>query len=438
MVGTSLPGIKQTPFWHEALGPAPAMADRPPARADVVIVGSGYTGLNAALVTARGGRSTVVLDAGDAGFGCSTRNGGQISTSIKPSLARLTARFGAERARAIRGEGEQALRWIADFTRSEGIDCDFRHAGRFHAAHTPAEYETLVRDADRMRREEGIESFAVPRSEQRRELGSDSYFGGVVFSKHCSLHPAKYHRGLLRCALAAGAQIVPHCAAGRIERTAQGFRVHTSLGIVAARDVIVATNGYTGSLMPWLQRRVIPIGSYIIATEELPESLVDELFPTDRIASDTCKVLYYYRASPDRRRILFGGRVSARETDTAQSGPLLQQNMVRIFPQLAGRAITHSWSGIVAYTFDELAHTGVHDGVHYALGYCGSGVSMASYLGMRLGQKVLGMPDGQTALDGLPHPSRPLYTGRPWFLPAVVSYYRWQDRRACERALQAS
>lgn len=438
MVGTPQPGIRQTPFWHDGLGPAPVLSAEPPASADVLVIGSGYTGLNAALVTARAGRSTVVLDAADAGFGCSTRNGGQISTSVKPSLARLTAQFGADRARAIRGEGETALRWIADLVRSEGIDCDFRHSGRFHAAHTPADYETLVRDAERMQREEGIDSFAVPRAEQRHELGSDAYFGGIVFSRHCALHPAKYHRGLLTRVLGAGASVVPHCAAHRIERTGGGFRVHTAKGVVEAGQVVVATNGYTGPLTPWLQRRVIPIGSYIIATEELPESLVDELFPTDRIASDTCKVLYYYRASPDRRRILFGGRVSARETDTAQSGPLLQRNMERIFPQLKGRAITHSWSGIVAYSFDELAHTGVHDGVHYALGYCGSGVSMASYLGMRTGQKLLGLPEGQTAFDGLPHPTRPLYTGRPWFLPAAVAYYRWQDQRDCERALRAS
>ncbi|MFN4170529.1 MAG: NAD(P)/FAD-dependent oxidoreductase [Pseudorhodobacter sp.] len=431
MAGTAPSGIAQTPYWHDGLGPAPAMSARAPAQADVVVIGSGYTGLNAALVTARAGRSAVVLDAGDAGFGCSTRNGGQISTSIKPSLAKLTARFGAERARTIRGEGETALRWIAEFTGTEGIDCDFRHAGRFHAAHTPEQYETLVRDADRMQREEGIESHAVPRAEQRSELGSDAYFGGVVFSKHCSLHPGKYHRGLLTRVLDAGAEVVPHCAATGIERDAGGFRVQTDKGEIAACDVIVATNGYTGPLSPWLQRRIIPIGSYIIATEELPEALMDELFPTDRIASDTCKVLYYYRASPDRSRVLFGGRVSARETDTGQSGPLLKQSMVRIFPQLADRAITHSWSGIVAYSFDELAHTGVHDGVHYALGYCGSGVSM-------VGQKVLGLPEGRTAFDGLPHPSRPLYTGKPWFLPAVVSWYRWQDRRENERALKAS
>jgi len=437
-VGLQLSNIRRAPYWHDQVGGPPQLTGDLPATADVVIIGSGYTGLNAALVTARGGRSTLVLDAEDAGFGCSTRNGGQISTSIKPSLAKLTSMFGASKARAIRETGAEALEWLAGFVESQRLDCDFRRVGRFHAAHTPAHYETLVRDAERMRKEEGIDSFVVPRAEQRSELGTDAYFGGVVFPRHSSVHPAKLHREMLRLALDAGVQILPYCAATGIERTAQGFVVQTVRGQVTAHDVVVATNGYTTGLMPWLQRRVIPIGSSIIVTEELPEAVVDELFPKDRIASDTCKVVYYYRATPDRKRIAFGGRVLASEADAIASAPLLYKHMCRIFPTLEGCGLSHAWSGTVAYTFDELAHTGVHDGVHYAMGYCGSGVSMASFLGMRVGQKVLGLKEGQTAFDGLPNPTRPFYTGRPWFLPAAVAFYRWKDNREWSAAAAAA
>jgi glycine/D-amino acid oxidase-like deaminating enzyme len=415
----------------------PALPDQPLAEADVVIVGSGYTGLNAAIQTARGGRTTLVLDADDPGYGCSTRNGGQISTSVKPTLEKLTARFGADRARAIRQEGQNALEWIEDFVGSESIACDFRRAGRYHAAHTPKHYETLVRDAETLRKNEGIEVFEVPRQDQRRELGSDIYHGGVVFTRHSVLSPARYQLGLMERALAAGVHITGRCPVTAITRDATGFLVKTAKGSVRARDVIVATNGYTSGVTPWLQRRVIPIGSYIIATEELPADLVNRLFPTDRIASDTCKVVYYYRASPDRKRILFGGRVSAKETNPEISAPRLYADMCRIFPDLLGYKVTHSWTGTVAYTFDELAHTGTHDGVHYAMGYCGSGVSMASYLGMRLGQKVLGLKEGMTAFDGLPFPTRPLYYGNPWFLPATVAWYRWRDRLQNQRAAAA-
>lgn len=430
--------FKDTAYWLDDLPSAPALPDQPLSYVDVVIVGSGYTGLNAALETARGGRSTMVLDAQDPGWGCSTRNGGQISTSVKPSLEKLTAKFGAERGKAIRIEGQAALEWIEDRIKVEGLVCDFNRSGRYHAAHTPQHYEELARDADTLTKTEGIPAFTVSRQTQRSELGSDAYFGGVVFPRHASINPAKYHRGLLARVLASGAHVTGNCAVLDITRDASGFTLATTKGKVRARDVIVATNGYTSKLTPWMRRRVIPIGSYLIATEPLPTGLVDELFPTNRIASDTCKVVYYYRASPDRRRILFGGRVSATETNPAVSGPKLYADMCRIFPELCTYQASHSWSGTVAYTFDELAHTGTHNGVHYAMGYCGSGVSMASYLGMRLGQKVLGMPDGKTAFDNLPFPTRPLYFGNPWFLPATVAWYRWHDRRQYQKAARTN
>ena len=433
-----LPVCKASAYWLDGLPPPPELHNQPLAHVDVAIIGSGYTGLNAAIETARGGRSTMVLDAQDPGWGCSTRNGGQISTSVKPSLEKLAAGFGMDRAREIRREGETALDWIDRFISEESINCDFQRCGRYHAAHTPGHYDDLARDAETVARTEGVETIVVPRSEQRSELGSDVYHGGVVFPRHASVNPVKYHRGLLALALSQGVHVTGHCAVTSLEREREGFSLATMKGQVHARDVIVATNGYTTDLTPWLQRRVIPIGSYIIATEEIPPSLMDRLFPTNRIASDTCKVVYYYRASPDRKSVLFGGRVSARETDPTVSGPKLYGDMCRIFPELSDFGVTHSWMGRVAYTFDELAHTGVHDGVHYAMGYCGSGVSMAGYLGMRLGQKVLGLKEGRTAFDNLPNPTRPFYRGNPWFLPAAVAWYRWRDRLQIQQAATAT
>lgn len=432
-----LEGWADRSYWLDGLDPAPATLTALPAEADVVIIGSGYTGLNAAIECARGGKTVLVLEAEEPGHGCSTRNGGQISTSVKPSQEKLAAKYGAERARAIRVEGETALEWIEHRIRDEGIDCDFDRVGRFHAAHSPDAYEDLARNAEKITRSENIEAYVVPRSEQQAELGSDGYYGGVVFPRHAAVQPARYHRGLLRVALQAGAQVIAHCAALDVTRRPAGFDVETAKGRVRAGDVIVATNGYTTAATPWLRRRVIPIGSYIIATEPLPPDLMDRLSPRNRIASDTRKVVYYYRPSPDRTRILFGGRVSANETDPSVSGPRLFADMCRIYPELRDYRISHSWMGTVAYTFDELAHTGTHDGVHYALGYCGSGVSMASYLGMRAGQKVLGLKEGRTAFDDLRFPTRPLYAGKPWFLPPMVAWYRWRDRVQHARAVGA-
>lgn len=420
--------FKPQPYWWDRT-PRPDLGTPAlPPSVDVAVIGSGYTGLCAALQVARGGRSTVVLDAEDAGWGCSSRNGGQISTSIKPGFDELGRRLGAEAATGILREGRNALAWIESFVGDEGIDCDFKVVGRFHAAHNPAKFKELVHDVTHQPKGLEVPAHVVPRSEQHSELGTDAYHGGVVFEKHASLDPGRYHQGLLDRVIAAGATVVPHCRVEALERAGAGFTLKTPRGVITARDVVVATNGYTGPITGWLRRRVIPIGSYIIATEALAPEVMARLMPTDRIISDSRKVVYYYRPSPDRTRIVFGGRVSSAETDPLKSAPLLRRDLIGLFPELADVKVSHSWMGFVAYTFDTLAHVGKHDGLHYAMGYCGSGVSMASYLGTRVGQQVLGRAEGRTGLDGVRFQTRPFYTGNPWFLSASVAYYRWRDR----------
>jgi glycine/D-amino acid oxidase-like deaminating enzyme len=423
------PDYKDLPYWWEATPRPQLPAGDLPARADVLIVGSGYTGLCAALATARGGRHSVVIDAEDAGWGCSSRNGGQISTSIKPSYDELAALHGAERAFRIAKEGHNALAWIAEFIAAEGIDCRFERVGRFHAAHNPAQYEILARKLARQPKGLEVEAHMVPRAEQHSELGTDAYHGGAVYAQHAALDPGRYHQGLLQRALAAGATVVARCPAADIARDGDGFRVATPRGAIQARNVVIATNGYTGPLTPWHRRRVIPIGSYIIATEPLAPELMARLMPRARVVSDTRKLIYYYRASPDRTRILFGGRVAYKETDPRVSAPRLHAELCNIFPELQGTRISHSWVGFVAYTFDTLPHLGCQDGLHYAMGYCGSGISLASYFGTRIGQQVLGSAEGRTGLDGLTFQTRPLYYGDPWFLAASIIYYRWRDRQ---------
>ncbi len=417
------------PYWWEA-APRPDLPPvAPPARTDVAIVGSGYTGLAAAIELARGGRQVSVLDAQDAGWGCSSRNGGQVSTSIKPSFAELESLHGRDVALRIRREGINALAWIGDFIARERIDCHWERVGRFHAAHNPAAFETLAREATRQPKGLEVEVFVVPREDQRREIGSDRYFGGVVYPAHAALHPGKYHLGLLALAQGAGAQVVSHCPVLSIQRESDGFRLATPRGSLQARDVLVATNGYTGALTPWLRRRVIPIGSYIIATEPLDPALAGRLIPNARVISDTRKLIFYYRLSEDRRRLLFGGRVALKESDPRVSAPRLHAHMSRIFPELTSARVTHSWMGFVAYTFDTLPHLGRQDdGVYYCTGYCGSGVSLASYFGTRIAQQILGRAEGRTALDGLLFQTRPFYTGDPWFLAAAITYYKLRDR----------
>lgn len=420
--------FKETPYWWDAAPPEEADDQALPNHVDVAIVGSGYTGLHAAIQTAQAGRSTVVLEAETAGFGASTRNGGQVSTSVKASLPQLTRKFGAELAAEILSEGQASLDFMKAFIPGEKIDCDFDVVGRFHGAHTPKKYDQLGQSIGINGDVIADDAYMVPLSDQPTELGTNAYHGGIVFPHHASVHPAKYHKGLLRVAREKGAEVVTQCRVFDLSRDANGFHLKTQKGELRAKRVILATNGYTGALSPWQQRRVIPIGSYIIATEELPTDLMDRLMPTNRILSDTRKLVYYYRPSPDRKRILFGGRVSLRETDPMLTGPRLHADLVSLFPELSQTKISHSWSGFVGYTFDTLMHAGNDDGLYYAMGYCGSGVGMASYLGMRIGQQAADNPAGLTAFNKIPFPTRPFYTGNPWFLAPSVLAYRIRDR----------
>ncbi|MFI4891485.1 MAG: NAD(P)/FAD-dependent oxidoreductase [Steroidobacterales bacterium] len=419
--------VAPTPFWSDGVAlPVSSRRDLPPA-VDALIVGAGYTGLSAARELARAGRSTLVLDAAPLGGGCSGRNGGQVAYSIKPTLAELSSRHGKRIAAGICAEGQQALAHLRSLALDEGLAMDWRERGCFVGAHTRKAFAALVREAETQPSGFVQRVQVVPRSRQHEEIATDFYHGGCVYPDDASIDPLRLLVALHRRAQGSGAVIVDRCEVTAIARSGDGFEAATALGRVRARQVLLATNGYSGALSPWHRRRVIPIGSYQIATEPLGQARLRDLLPQGRNFGDSRRVVVYFRPSPDGERLVFGGRAALAETDPLACVPRLRSMMTQIFPQLRSVSITHAWSGWVAYTFDTLPHLGRHDGVYYSMGYCGQGVPTAPYFGMRIAQQMLGLPAGTTALDGLPFPSRPYYHGRPWFLAASVLAYRALD-----------
>ena len=414
-------------YWTRDAPLPQAPADPLPAAADVVVVGGGYTGLAAARETALAGRSTLVLDAADIGAGCSARNGGQVSPSIKPSHATLTARHGERIATRIHAEALEAIADLEALVRDGSLACDWREVGCFVGAHTRRLYGALLREAETQPQGLAVPFEAVPRERLPEALDSPLYHGGVIYPRDAAVHPVLLVRALHARALAVGARFSSHCTVQGLARTPAGFEVLTNRGTVRARQVLIATNGYTGSFAPWHRRRIVPIGSYIIATEPLGAALVRKLIPHGRNVGDTRRVIVYFRPSPDGRRILFGGRAAAAETDVGRCVPRLRNMLVEIFPQLADVRVSHAWMGYVAYTFDTLPHLGERDGLFHCMGYCGQGIPSATYYGRKIGLTMAGRSGGETALAGLPFPGRPFYSGDPWFLPAAVLGYRLCD-----------
>jgi glycine/D-amino acid oxidase-like deaminating enzyme len=428
---TFSPGFKSRPWWWEAAEP-PDRDTSLPGRAEVAIVGGGYAGLSAALTLRRLGHQAVVLDAERIGWGASSRNGGMVSGGLKVASGTLEKTLGKEEARRIALTCAASFPFIEETIAREGIDCDYVRCGRYVGAWTPAHYDEMARKLDWIADVTGLPAEMVPKSRQREFLGSDHYHGGMAAAATGSLHPGKYARGLAAAAERAGAVLVDGVRVQGIAGQGDGFRITTDRGEMLADAVLVATNGYSldrrGTASPWLARRLVPLNSYIIATEELPQAVIDRLFPGRRMISDSKRVLNYFRPSPDGRRVLWGGRASFRAVTAEQSAPVLHATMTETFPELRDSRITHAWTGFVAFTFDGLPHIGVQDGIHYAAGCQGSGVAMATWLGHNVALKMAGSANERFALDGLPFPTRPTYNGHPWFLPLVGGWYKLRDR----------
>ena len=424
------PDFVPAPYWWEAYRPSAGELVEVPRTARVAIVGGGYAGLSAALELAKQGIDAVVLEAAELGFGASTRNGGAVSGGVNVGKSFTGRVIDIDRARAERvlSDAGDAFGLIDRLIGEEQIDCFWEKPGRFVGAWTKAHFEAQSRRLGLLNAAAQSGAYMVPAERQREEIDSRYYHGGMVVERSGKLHPALYYKGLLEACRRRGVSVCAKATVARIARVGNGWQVDTSRGEVAAGDIVIATNGYTGTLTPALRRRIVPIASHIIATEELPPDLASSLIPKGRTLSDTRRVLCYYRMSPDGRRMVFGGRARFTQVEAAISAPILHRYMTARFPQLRGAKVTHAWTGNTAFTLDALPHMGESEGFHYCLGCNGSGIAMMTYLGWQTARKIARAANYACSFDTADFPDHPLYSGNPWFLPAIGSWYRLRDR----------
>jgi glycine/D-amino acid oxidase-like deaminating enzyme len=419
------PDYRESPYWWDRTKLPELPVASLPSEVDVAIVGAGYTGLGAAIESCRLGRSVLVLEKNHLGFGASTRNGGMIHPGVKLELDALLRRYGDLGERLFRFTVEA----FADSERvisEERIRCDYERMGHLYLASRASHVDRLTSVAGLCRERFDIAAHFVPRDALQEEIGSHNFYGGLVVEKSGGLDPARYHAGLVQAALRVGAQIQDQTPALGLSRRQDGtFDVDSPRGRVHARDVFVATNGYRDGLVPWLRRRVVPIGSYIIATEPLEPGLATEISPRGRMFFDSKNYLNYWRLSPDGR-MLYGGRASMAPTTIARARDTLYRSMVATHPQLGGVRVEWAWGGKVGFTFDRLPHAGRRNDVHFAMGYGGTGVALASYLGRCV---AAWMPGGRAPIFTEPRfPVLPAGAASERLLPIAGLYYQLRDR----------
>jgi glycine/D-amino acid oxidase-like deaminating enzyme len=427
--------IKETNCWLQTVAePVRGLDGALPEQVDVAVVGAGFCGLSAARGLAKRGVRVAVLEAETIGWGASCRNGGMVLTGMKLPVPTLITRYGRELVQRMYAASLDSIDLVEQIVKEERIECSFSRCGHLEVACKQSHFDGFAESAAEIKREFNHDLRIVPKSEMGTEIGSKIYYGGMVDETSGGLNPAQFVAGLGKAAQCAGALLYDHARVMRVAPVWTGgqrvFLVETSRGRISAKEVILASGAYTTEATPSLRKKVIPIGSYIIATEALPAALARQLSPRNRMIYDSKHFLYYYRLTPDNR-LLFGGRAAffpESESTVRESAELLRQGMIGVYPQLRAIQLEYVWGGTLDFAFDVMPHSGKIDGMHFAVGFAGHGVAAATWMGAKLAGLICGDADdnpfSKISFYGAPIGLR---SGNTWALPLAGAYYRVLD-----------
>jgi gamma-glutamylputrescine oxidase len=405
--------------------PRPRLEDS--IRADIAIIGGGYTGLSAALALAEAGRSVALVEAERMGWGASGRNGGHIASGYNPAIAELKAALGEETTRSLWQLAEEAKALIAERVEKHRIGCDLKW-GYLMPATKQRQLRVLSAELASMQALGYGKAKLVAKAEMHAYVQSDAYAGALYDAGGGHFHPLNYALGLARAAEEAGAQIYEH---SRAMRLIEGPRptIVTERGRIEADRIVIAANAYVGDLVPALRHRIIPVGTYMLATSPMGEGRARALLPSDIAVADVNFVLSYYRLSADHR-LLFGGGLSYSGFDRPDLRRALRATMLKYLPQLSDLKIDYCWGGHIALTMTRLPEVGrLSERIYFAQGYSGHGVALSNLAGQLIAEAIIGRPERFDLLRRLPQ--RPFPGGRYFRLPALLlgtAWYRLRDR----------
>jgi gamma-glutamylputrescine oxidase len=395
--------------------------------ADVVVLGGGIAGCSTALHLAQRGYRVIVLEARFVGYGASGRSGGQTIFGLAVSQQSIASQVGKDNARRLFDLSVEALDLTQSLIREHRIDCDY-HPNHIHAAIKPRHVDELEQWARELRDDYGYDSpRMLDRAALAEHVNSERYLAGLLDPRSGHLHPLKFTQGVARAAEAAGAIIHENSEVLRYEDGPQ-VRVHTESGTVTASHLVLCGNAYIGRVAPRLARRILGVGTYIIATEPLGEERVRSLLPSNAAVADINWILDYFRRSDDHR-LLFGGRVSYSSVQPLHLAEGMRKRMVTVFPSLADAKVGYAWGGYLDITMSRAPDFGrLAPNVFYLQGFSGHGVTLTGLAGKLVAEAVAGTAERFDVFTRIPHrdfPGGPVFR-RPSLVLAML-YYRLRD-----------